>query len=405
MNFSRLIATRWRVASKGSFSSVIIRIAVVAVALSVTVMLLADAIVIGFQKEIKEKITAFNGEVQIAKTSSVFALENEPLTIEQEAEDLFYSTPGVKAVHRIAIKPGVLKTDDEAEGVVLKGVDDSYSWNILKKVLVAGEPLEYRSDTSRGAIIPMYLSQKLGLKLQDTLTIFFIARRPTLVRLYVQGIYQTNIEEIDRNFIMSDLRLVQRENGWDSTSIGSYEVHIDDIDNATEVAEELHAIIPFDQNASSIVERFPQIFDWLELLDKNPQIILTLMALVAAINMITALIIMIFERTALVGLFKALGATNWQIQKVFILNAARVVGVGVLVGLGIALLIMGIQNYFDIISLDPTSYYVTAVPMEFLPLHIIGIVAAAFIFCTVALVVPSLIILNIKPARALRWNA
>lgn len=405
MNLSYFIASRTSTQSNRSFSRVIIRIALLAVALSLAIMLISDAIVIGFQNEIKDKVTSFAAHIQVSKTKTNFSFENEPMLANDSFVHQVNGYSEISHIQPFATKPGIIKTTEAIEGVVLKGVDKTYDWEAFSDKLVYGERLSWDDSTpSNEIILSKFIADKLSLKVGDDIVMYFVQQPPRARNFTVKGIYQTSIEELDKVFMLADIRQVQTLNGWDYKTIGGYEIFLNDFDRLDEVNEEIRVATEVTEDTKTIKERYPQIFDWLDLLNVNIEIILTLMALVAAINMVTALIIMILERTQMIGIFKALGATDWTLQKIFILNAMRLIGLGILIGNAIAFTILLVQKYFHVIKLSEESYYVSEVPVHFDWNHVLYINLGAFVFCTIAMLIPSMLVTRIRPVKAIRFE-
>jgi lipoprotein-releasing system permease protein len=248
------------------------------------------------------------------------------------------------------------------------------------------------------------MAKKLGLKLNDSIVMYFVQQPPRARKLKVQGIYETSIEEIDKVFVLADLKQIQQLNNWKDSQIGGYEIFLDGFEKMDEINEDIRYMADVDQDTKTIRERYPQIFDWLGLLNVNVEIILSLMGLVAAINMITALLIMILERTQMIGVFKALGASDWRLQKIFIFNAMALIVLGLIIGNVAALGMLALQKQFHIIKLSQESYYLPSVPVFFSWSRILLINFGAFIFCSFATFLPSLLVLRVRPSKSLRFE-
>jgi lipoprotein-releasing system permease protein len=380
------------------------RIALLAVALSLAIMLISDAIVIGFQNEIKDKVTSFSSHIQVSKTKTNFSFENEPMHADDTFVHQVINMEGVAHIQPFATKPGIIKTDEAIEGVVLKGVDKKFDWKAFSDKMLYGKSLSWDDSVpSNEIILSKYIADKLNLKLGDDVLMYFVQQPPRARKFVVRGIYQTSIEELDKVFMLVDIRQVQTLNGWDQSTIGGYEIFLNDFNKLDEINEEVRIASEVTEDTKTIKERYPQIFDWLDLLNVNIQIIMTLMALVAAINMITALIIMILERTQMIGILKALGARDWLLRKIFIYNAIRLIGFGLLMGNALAFFILFIQKYFHVLKLSQESYYVSQVPVYFDWSHILLINLGAFVFCTLAMLLPSYLVTRIRPVKAIRF--
>jgi lipoprotein-releasing system permease protein len=423
-------------ASQRSFTRVIIRIALLAMILSVAIMVISDAIVIGFQSEIKKKLTGLEGHIQVSKTSTNFSFENDPLTYNDTFVRELRAIKDVEHIQTYATKPGILKTEEGIEGIVLKGIDTSFGWEYFRDKMVAGKPITL-PDTAENdpvvisTIISKYLADKLKLKLGDEAVMYFVQQPVRMRKIRVNGIYKTNIEELDKTsaYVLVDIRHIRRLSDWDSLQIGGYELFIKNPDDSKlnrafyltkefpfigastwrtyhmdEVNDEVRAATDISDDAKTIKDRYPQIYDWLNLLDVNVQVILILMAIVAIINMTTALIIMIMERVQMVGVLKSLGATNWQIRKIFVYNSATLILVGIIAGNALAIGFMLAQQNFHLIKLSEESYYVSEAPVYFDWGRILLINAGIFAACVVAMLVPSLLITRISPIKAIRFE-
>lgn len=405
MNFAYFVAKRISYQSQRSFSRVIIRIALAAVALSISIMIISDAIVIGFQNEIKNKITGFAAHIEVSKLRTNFSFENEPVAFDSAFVKNISQLPEVTHVQEYATKPGIIKTDSAIEGVVLKGVSLDFDWKSFNETLIEGKQITFSdSAASKDIIISESMAKKLNLKVGDDLIMYFVQQPPRARKFVISGIYRTSIEEIDKVFVIADIKHIRALNGWHDTQIGGYEIFLKGFDKLEPLNEKIRFMSDVSMDTRTIKERYPQIFDWLKLLNKNIEIILTLMAFVAAINMITALIIMILERTQMIGILKAIGASNWKLQKIFIYNAITLIGYGLLLGNVLALIVIMAQKYLHIIKLPQESYYVSEVPMHFSGTDIFLINLGAFIFCTLAMLLPSILVTRIKPIKAIRFE-
>lgn len=404
MRFPFFISKRLSFQSQRPFSKIIVRLAISAIVLSLVVILSSVAIVQGFKTEIKDKIIGFGSHIQVLHPRIQDSFENEPITQDQELKDTLQQLPDIENIQSFANKPAILRTDDVIEGGVFKGVGEDFNWENFDRYMVEGETLAWEEEPSEGVIISRHLSHRLTLSIGDDLIVYFIDDPPRVRRPTIKGIYHTGITEIDHRFAIGDIRHIQDVNGWERNEIGGYELSITDIDRVDEVNAQVRQTIPYDLTTMTIGQIYPQIFDWLELIDMNVIIILVLMISVAAINMITALLIMILERTSMIGLFKALGATNATIRKVFILNAAQIIIKGLIIGNAIAIAFIVLQNQFRFIGLNPENYYVDFVPVEISVLQVVLLNLGTLVLCTLALYLPSLVIARIEPAKSLRFE-
>lgn len=384
------------------------RIAVISIALSVMVMIIAVAMVTGFQKEIREKVIGFGAHIQISNFDSNNSYESSPISIHQPFYPGLANEPGVRHIQVFATKAGIIKTTSEIEGVVLKGISSDFDWSFFKDRMVEGAPFKI-PDTGRtnDVLISAIQAKRLNLKTGDDLIMYFINQGQTLpgVRKFrISGIYDTGLEEFDRIFVIGDIRHIQKLNKWDSTQVGGFEVFIDRFEDLDAVTERVYGNIPYDLNARSIREMYPQIFDWLNFQDVNVAIIIILMIFVSLINMISTLLIIIIEKTRLIGILKAMGSPNWSIRKIFLYNAAYLVGSGMFWGNLIALLLCFIQLKFGILTLDPANYYMKTVPINLDIIHLLMINGGTILICILVLIIPTIIITRISPVKAIRME-
>lgn len=406
MNIERFITKRLVFSKEPNFSKFIIRIATAAVALSMAVMILTISLVSGFQKEITDKIFGFWGHIHITEFGLGKSFEEHPMSIHQNYYPALDTVMEIKHIQVFAYKAGIIKTEDQIEGLVLKGVGLDFDWHFLNQHIVSGEILKIKDEEkSRGILISNYTAQRLSLSVGDKVLAYFIQNPPRFRQLIVEGIYNTGLEEYDKMYALVDLRHIQQLNDWDETQVGGFEVFLNNPKDLNRISDYiLYDVLEYDQIAQTIKEVYPNIFDWLELQNMNELIIIILMIAVAAINMITCLLILILDRTRMIGILKALGAQNFQIRKIFLYQAAYILGIGMLVGnilgIGVGLL----QQYFKFIKLDEASYYVSFAPVDINMLHILLLNLATFILCLVFLLIPSILISKISPVKAIRLD-
>lgn len=414
MNLEYFIARRIsdRGEKKRRFTGTINGIAIIGIGLSIAVMLIAVAIVTGFKQEIRNKVIGFGSHIQILNYDSNLSYQTEPILEKPEFLENLEKIPGVKHIQPFAIKAGIVKTENDIQGLVLKGIDHSFDWSFFNKNLVAGKTFEvYDSAYSNGIVISSFLARKMQLSTGDDLEMWFVDESPRYRKFIVKGIYETSLAEFDETFAIVDIKHIQRLNNWNTDRVSGLEMNITNfknIDRITWEARDITAGYKFDDGAMvkvrNIVERYPQIFDWLELQDLNVLIIIVLMLLVAGFNMISGLLILILDRSYMIGVLKALGSRNLMIRKVFLYQSAFLIMKGLFWGnlLGIGLCIL--QKKFEIISLDPVNYYLTTVPVNLDILNIILINLGAMVAIMVFLVFPSLLVARISPARVIRFN-
>ena len=407
MNTELFIIRRIAFTKGRSFSRFIIRVAVAAVALSVTVMIIAGSMVTGFQKDISEKIYGFWGHIHIQKYEEPSSYEDIPISINQSFYPNYKNIPGVNHIQVYARIPGIIKTDSDIEGIILKGVGKDFDWRFFNQYMVEGSVI-HAGDSSdyRKIIISQTTADRLRLKLGGKVRLFFIKENQQVGRVFnIAGIYKTGLLEYDKIFALVDIAQIQRLNGWTPDQVGGFEVFINDpakIDalgktiNEDYVGRELRAL--------TIKEVYPNIFDWLNLQSTNERVILILMTAVAAINMITALLILILERTNMIGILKSLGATNWSIRKIFLMFAGYIITLGLIWGNAVGIGLCLIQKYFHVIRLPEESYYISVAPINLDPLFIVVVNAATLVICLLVLIIPSYLITRIQPVKAIRFN-
>ncbi len=408
MNFELFIARRIAPGRTETYSKPVIRIAILSLALGLALILASVAIVIGFKHSISRKMYGFAAPIRVVPFDKNESLEESPLSIQPSFLKILETNPGISHVQFAAQKGGVLKTKDQIQAIVLKGVDSAYDWTFIKRNLLTGRIPDLRTaQASKSVLISKKLADKLLLKTGDPLRIWFIGRQNTGAmgrKLKVAGIFQTGIEEFDNRFVIGDLRQIQKLNGWKSDQVGSIELEVKDLRQIKTIAQTVYKNIPYNLNIRTIFEEYPEVFNWLGLLDTNVVVILILMLLVAGITMISTLFILIIERTQMVGLLKTLGANNGSIRKIFLYKAAYIILWGMFWGNLLGIGFYEIQNHFHWFKLDAQNYYVSYVPVE---LHWTGFLLinlGVFSISILMLVLPSLYISRIAPSRALRYE-
>ncbi len=403
MNIPLYIARRLGGAAEGkSYISLIRKIAIISIALGLAVMIVSMAVVTGFQNEIREKVIGFGSHIQITNYDYNVSFEAQPISSEQAFLDELRDTEGVRHIQRFATKPGIIKTDDDIHGVILKGVGPDFDWSFFRDRLVSGDTLQM-DDTTRsdGVIISSLVARRLMLDKGDDLFIYFIQDPPRIRRLQVTGIYDTGLEELDRVFVLGDIRHVQRLNDWEADQIGGYEVLVQHFDDIPRITGKTLDMIPYHLDAQSIRQLYPQIFDWLALLDMNVYVIIVLMILVAGINMITTLLITVLEKTNAIGILKALGARNTMVRNVFLYHAGMLISRGLLWGNVIGIGLCVLQASTGLMTLSPESYYVSEVPINLRLWHILLLNLGSFVISMAMLILPSYIISRISPVKAI----
>jgi len=405
----RLIKER----SQGTaFSRPINVIAIIGIALGLAVMILAVAILTGFKQQIRDKVAGFGAHIQVVNFDANISYETVPVSASQPFIDKLKSHPGIKNIQVFATNAGIIKTEDNIQGVVLKGIGSDYDWSFFESNMVEGETVKV-SDTARtdNVIISKKVADMLGLKLGDAFSMFFVQDPPRMRKFTIRGIYETSLEEFDKTYLFCDIEHIRSLNGWEEGQVSGFEVSISDFDELDAMTDVVRDAIGYKVSGeeeqlkvTNIRGRYPQIFDWLGFQDTNVIIILILMILVAGFNMISGLLILILEKTNMIGVLKALGSGNKLIRNIFLYQAAWLTAKGLLwgnvIGLGLAML----QMKTGIISLDPSSYYLKSVPINLDPVHIILLNAGTMIAIILMLLIPSQLIARITPVKAIRYN-
>ncbi|SKB95553.1 ABC transporter permease [Dyadobacter psychrophilus] len=410
MQFPSFIAKRIRHNEAGSFSATVSRIGVASIAIGIAVGIIAFAVLLGFKQTIRQKIFLFGAHINISSFAVGNTYEEAPLFVKNPITEALPKIPEILRWQGVAHKSGILKTTDEIKGVILKGVGQDYDWKTFKGSLVAGTLITNKDSTSikygysSEILISHKIASQLRLKSGDNVIMYSLQNPPRPRKLTVVGIYDTQMEEFDNNLIIGDISLVQRLNGWGKDSVGTYEVYLKDFEKLDEVAALLRRTLPPSIYLQRVTSIFPQIFDWLLLLDRNTAVFLALILFVACFNMISILLVMIMERTPLIGLLKTLGSPNKQIRMVFFRVGLHMVRKGIIIGNIAGLLICWIQYKFNVISLDPVNYYMDTVPIVFdwpifIMVNVITVVISGLI-----LLIPTLIISQITPIKALLFK-
>ena len=411
MNFEYFIAKRIVSAKeyKNSISSPIIKIAILSIVIGFITMLISIASGVGLQNKIYKKVSAFNGDIIISNFDTNFSDDSQnPISIIQEFYPIFNSVQGIKHIQATASKGGVIRTPTEFEGVVVKGVGKDYDWSYFNEFLIDGSLPDYNHILTNEILVSKYVSNRLNLKVGDKLNMFFFnndnSKLPRSRNFEVSGIYNSGFNEFDEKFVIADIRHIQRLNKWSKNEIGSFEVFVEEFSQIDQIGNEVYNEVGSFLDSQTIKERYFSIFKWLELFDFNIVLIIVIMIIVASINMITALLVLILERTQMIGIIKALGSSNKSVRKIFIYNAMYLVSIGLLWGniIGIGLLL--IQKYFKLIKLDPAIYYVTEAPVYIAIGYIFLLNIGTIIVCFSMLLIPSYIISKITPVRAIRFE-
>lgn len=395
-----------------SFSRPINVIAVVGIAMGLAVMILAVAILTGFKKQIREKVVGFGSHIQITNYDSNISFETTPISDTQSFVPIIKKMPGVQHIQVFATKAGIIRTDEDIQGVVLKGIGSDFDWSYFKSNMVDGSVFTV-TDTGRTdkVIISKKIADMLRLKTGDSFAMLFIQDPPRMRKFTISGIYETSLEEFDKMYVFCDIGHIRRLNGWDNDQVSGFEVYINDFDKLDEMTSEIRDAVGYkmtEENekfkVTNIRIRYPQIFDWLNFQDINVIIIILLMIIVAGFNMISGLLILILEKTNMIGILKSLGAEDKTMRRVFLYQAAYLIGKGLfwgnLIGIGLAF----IQLKTGVITLDPSSYYIKTVPVNLELTHILLLNAGTMLAIITMLLVPSQLISRITPVKAIRYD-
>lgn len=396
--------------SSGKISSLAGVISVAGITLGITVILISFAIILGFKGEIKNKIYGFCSDLRLTSLDYSTSYETSPVIVNDSAFNAIASVPGVKHVQRYSTKPGMIKTADNFDGVVLKGIDANYDFNYLESVLVEGTLPDYSANGSENDIlVSRTLCDRLDLKLDDRIYVYFIGNTIQARKLRICGIYSTNISNYDNIFIISSLDLVNKLNRWDSDMVSGLEIDLASLPLTEDVVSGIYSVVDSFSNDVPVTLRTPEdlhpdIFSWLDILDMNVLVILILMFGLSFFTIISGLLIIILEKVSMIGTLKALGANNSTIKKIFLGISSMIVVRGLLIGNAITLVIYVIQNRFHLLHLDSSVYYIDYVPMQLTVWHVILLNAVTLVFSILVLLIPSAVISRISPTKTIRFD-
>ena len=394
---------------KNNISTPIIKIAIAAIAIGMIMMIISVATGIGLQKKIREKISAFNVHIIISNfDDNQSKVSSTPISKNQNFYPKFKTVEGVNHVQAVASKAGIIRTENAFEGVIFKGVGTDYRWDDMQEYLVAGKLPDLSHDLNGQVVISQYLANRLNLKVGDKFNTFFMKEEgnklPNLRVFEITGIYNSGFQEFDEMYILGDIRHVQRINKWTPDQVGSFEVFLDDFDQIETKGKEVYAETGSTLDTKTIVEKYFYIFEWLKLFDFNIITILIIMIVVATINMVVALLVLILERTQMIGILKALGGNNWLVRKIFLYNAFYLIVRGLFYGNVIGIGLILIQQYFGIIKLNPENYYVNVAPVYLNWSYILLLNIGTIVICLLVLLIPSYIITKISPVKAIKFD-
>lgn len=393
-------------------SSPAVKIAMAGIALGLAVMITAVCIIVGFKKEIREKIVGFGSHIQITAFNNNSSYDHPPIAFSDTLAAKLTANPAIRHIQEFITKPGIIKTDDNFQGVVFKGISENYEWDFFRKNLIEGTIITPNdTSTANAAIISKNIADKLHLKLGNNFTSYFVQEPPRARRFTITGIYETNFEDYDKLFVITQKDILATLNGWDSDMVSGIEILVNDYDKLDFTTQELFFEMTSynDRFGNALLTRSikdinPMIFNWLGLLDMNVWVIIILMLIVSGFTMISGLLIIILERTNMIGILKAVGARDFSIRKVFLYLSAFLIGRGMLWGNIVALAICLLQHQFKIITLKREIYYLSAVPIDLNPLHILLLNIGTLAVSLLMMVGPSYLVAKITPSKSIRFG-
>ena len=411
MNLPSFIARRIAFNQQRSFSRFIIRLSIAATVISVAVMIITLSFVNGFQETVSGKVFSFWGHLRVGYRQPMKAniAEEEPIRTNDSLINSIKAMPHVKTVHPFATKYAILKTSEEMEGVLVKGLDTEYDTTHFSPFMMEGRWIRFNDSTySREIIVSSATARQINLKLNDRVLIYFIRPDGTMRpdKLTIVGIYKTGIEQYDKTFAIGDMKLIRRLNSWGDNEIGGYEIFLDNY----ELMDELSYSIFENENFPPLWETktsreiYPEIFDWLDIQDTNQNILIAIMTIIAVINLITCLIILVLERLRMIGILKALGSSNWNVQKVFLYHSAIITLTGIIVGTLFALGLLWLQQTTGFINLPEDAYYMDKASVKILWWQVALVIGGTLLVSTLVLLIPSIIVRRVNPIRAIRFS-
>jgi lipoprotein-releasing system permease protein len=384
---------------------VIVAIATAAVAVSIAVMIISVAVVKGYQQQIKHKVTGFASHIQLSRLDLNNSFETVAIGIDTTLEDKIKNIPEVETIQPFAIKAGIIKTDEDFSGVVLKGINQAYKKDFLQQHLLRGRIPAFNDTTPEsGILISSRLSLKMGLDTGDNINIYFVQDPPRARRFKVEGVFETGFTELDETYAFIDLKVIQKVNSWQRDGITGYEILLHNYEDIEKAESEIVTELPYYLEIQNIRQIYPQLFEWLALLDINVIVIIILMMLVACINMITALLILIVDRSQMIGIMKSIGARDVVIRKLFLNISAYLLIRGILIGNSVGIVMCYVQDKYKWIKLDPSAYYLDSVPIKIELTDVFWLNLFSIVICILAMLLPTLVVSRILPVKVLRFN-
>ena len=382
-----------------------------AIAIGLVMMLIAIATGVGLKMKIREKVTAFNGHIQIYNyDNNASDVSVVPVSKNQDFYPEFKGIDGISHVQVVASKGGIIRTEKTFEGIIAKGVGADYNWSVFEEYITEGRRPEYTGDLNTEVLLSQLMANRLELKVGDTFFAFFLkdddaSQTPNQRRFEIVGIYDSGFEEFDASYVFVDIRHIQRMNKWEEDQVGNFEVFLESFDDIDEKAQAIYGQTVSYLDTQSIKTRYYKIFEWIDLFDFNIALIIGIMIIVGGINMITALLVLILERTPMIGILKALGSDNWSIRKIFLINAAYLIGIGLLWGNIIGLGLIYLQNTYRFLKFpNPEEYYIDYIPVYISPLTVLLLNLGVMVLCLLMLLIPSRSIARITPVKAIRFE-
>ncbi|WP_276390474.1 ABC transporter permease [Eudoraea chungangensis] len=413
MNFEFFIAKRLIKGKehKISISAPIIKIAIAAIALGILMMLIAIATGVGLKEKIREKVAAFNGHIQIYNyDNNVSEVSLVPVSLEQDFYPDFTAVEGVNHIQAVASKAGIIRTEDTFEGFIAKGVGQDYNWNVFEEFIQEGRLPDYSEELNTEVLMSTFMANRLRKEVGDDFYTFFLkeedpSKTPNQRRFTIVGLYDSGFEEFDAKYVFTDIRHLQRMNKWEETQVGNFEIFLDDFDAIDVKTAEIYGSTLSNLDTQNIKNKYYKIFEWIGLFDFNIALIIGIMIFVGGINMITALLVLILERTRMIGVLKALGLSNWRIRKIFLYNATYLIGIGLLWGNIIGIGFIWVQDRFKVFRFpNPKEYYIDYIPVHISMSAVLGLNLGVLVLCLLMLLVPSYIITKISPVKAIKFE-
>ncbi len=402
MNFPYFISQRIQNTKTSSFSGTVTKIGVGSITIGLAVMILAFAVLFGFKEAINQKIFSLAGHITVDKFSANESYEEYPITKQTDLFRNYKNIPEIAHLQTVTQKAGILKTRQDILGVVMKGISKDFDFERFQPNIIEGKQIEFSDSTySRDILISKIIANKLQLKVGDSPIIYFLNATDRPRKLVIKGIYETSLEEFDKNLIIGDMGLIQRINAWGADSVGSYEIYVKDFEQLDATAKVIQDKLQPDMKLDKITDTFMGLFDWLSMLDRNMVIFLTLILFVASFNMISILLVLMLERTPMIGVLKALGGNDWQIRKIFLWSGFQMIFKGLIYGNVLGIGICFLQKYYKIIPLDAANYYMNTVPISLNWWVILLLNLSTITLVVLVLIIPTFVITRIEPVKAI----